>query len=101
MWKPTVRVFVVLWNVECGLQKLELPVLVLMDAFTLVTHPPREVVLQRRGELLQIGLARALAECLRFRQVASLVLQPFLPSTHRLIDVSLGTVVSLNVYDSP
>ena len=90
-----------LWNFECGLQELELPVHVLVDAFALVAHPPREVILQSRGELLQIGFARALAECLRFRQVVSSVLQLFLPSAHRLIDVSLHAVVSLNVDDSP
>ena len=101
MWKPKVRVFVVLWNVECGLQELELPVFVLVDAFILENRPPIEVILQRRRELLQIGLARVLAECPRFRQVASLVLQLFLPSAHRLIDVSLHAVVSLNVDDSP
>ncbi len=58
-----VRVLIAHWNVECGLQELELPVFVLVDAFILVTRPPREVILQRRRELLQIGLARVLAKC--------------------------------------
>ncbi len=76
-----VRVFIAHWNVECGfLQELELPMSVLVDAFVLVTRPPKEVILQRRRKLPQIGLARFLAERPLFR--ASLVLQRFLPSTH-------------------
>ena len=57
-----VRVFIAHWNVECGLQELELPMSVLVDAFVLVTRSPKEVILQRRRELPQIGLARFLAE---------------------------------------
>jgi hypothetical protein len=84
-----VRVFIALWNVECGLQELKLHMPVFVDAFVLVTRPPREVILQRRRELPQIGLARVLTECPRFRQLASLVLQRFLPSTHRVVDMFL------------
>ena len=58
-----VWVFIPLWDVECGLQELEHSMPVLVDALVLVTRPPGEVVLQRRRELPQIGLARVLTEC--------------------------------------
>ena len=64
--EPTVRVLVARGHVECGLQELELPMPIFMDAFVLVAHPPAEVILQRRRKLPQVGLARALVlfECL-------------------------------------
>ena len=102
IWVPKIWILIQLWDVECGLQELELPMSILVDAFILVTRPPREkVILQRQRKLPQIRLARVLTECPRFRQVASLVLQLFLPSTHRLIDVVLSAVVPLHVYDCP
>ena len=63
-----------LWDVECGLQMLEHSVVVLVDAFVLITRPPCVVIFQRRRELPQIGLARFFAEPSFFRYVASLVL---------------------------
>ncbi len=100
IWVPKVWVFIPVWDVECGLQELEHPMFVLVDAFVLVTRPPGEVILQRRRELPQIGLARLVAERSRFRHVVSLVLQIFLPSTHGLVDVVLCAVVPLDSYDT-
>ena len=98
---PTVRVFIPLWNVECGLQELESAMPVLVDALVLVTHPPGEMVLQRRRELPQIGLVRVTVECRQFWVVAPLVLQLSLPSTHRFVDVLLCALKPLDSYDSP
>ncbi len=64
IWEPMVRVFIALGNVECGLQELELHMLVLVDAFVLMVTPPSEVIPQRRRELLQIRFVHVLAECL-------------------------------------
>ncbi len=36
IWEPMVRVFIALGNVECGLQELELHMLVLVDAFVMI-----------------------------------------------------------------
>ncbi len=101
IWVPMIWILIPLWDVECGLQEFEHSMLVLVDAFVLVAHPPSEVVLQRRGELPQIRLTRSVVECFGFWQVASLVLQLFLPSTHGLVDVVLCAMVPLDVYDSP
>ena len=90
---PKVWVFITLWDVECGLQELEHAMPVLVDALALIAHPPGEMVLQRRRELPQIGLARFIAVC-------SLVLQLSFPSTHGLIDVILCAVIPLDSYDS-
>ena len=98
---PTVRVFIPLWDVECGLQELESAMPVLVDALVLVTHPPGEMVLQRRRELPQIGLVRVTVECRQFWVVALLVLQLSLPSAHRFVDVLLCALKPLDSYDSP
>ncbi len=45
IWVPMIWILILLWDVECGLQKFEHSMPVFVDAFVLEARPPSEVVL--------------------------------------------------------